>query len=107
MKGPIKKFEYVPNQWRAVGMVAGGSGITPMYQLIEEILSNPRDRTEIRLIYANRTPGDIMLKAELDALAAAHPQFRVLYTVDDSTGAAWKVRRCGLLGRTCSLAPPR
>lgn len=35
-------------QWDAVGLIAGGSGITPMYQLITEILANPRDRTEVR-----------------------------------------------------------
>ncbi len=34
-KGPIVKFGYRPNQWDAVGMIAGGSGITPMYQLIQ------------------------------------------------------------------------
>jgi NAD(P)H-flavin reductase len=34
-KGPISKFTYQPNQWDAVGLIAGGSGITPMYQLIQ------------------------------------------------------------------------
>lgn len=82
IKGPIFKFVYEPNTWSAVGMIAGGSGITPMYQLIQAILANPRDKTEVRLIYANRTPGDILLKKELDALAATHPNFKVLYTVD-------------------------
>lgn len=82
MKGPFKKFEYVPNQWDAVGMIAGGSGITPMYQLIHEILSNPRDATQVRLVYASRSPSDIILKTELDALAVTHPNFKVLYTVD-------------------------
>ena len=82
MKGPFTKFTYAPNQWDAVGMIAGGSGITPMYQLIHEILSNPRDKTEVRLVYASRTPGDIILKTELDALTVTHPNFKVLYTVD-------------------------
>jgi cytochrome-b5 reductase len=82
MKGPLHKYKYEPNQWKAIGMIAGGTGITPMWQVINEILSNPRDKTEIRLIYANRTPEDILLKKELDALAAAHPNFKVLYTVD-------------------------
>jgi cytochrome-b5 reductase len=95
MKGPISKFAYTPNQWKAVGMIAGGTGITPMFQLIQEILSNPRDRTEIRLVYANRTPGDILLRAQLEALAAVNPQFKVLYTVDgfsEGEAGSWKVR---------------
>jgi len=100
VKGPFTKFKYAPNTWSAVGLVAGGTGITPMYQLITEILSNPRDRTAIRLIYASRTPDDILLKAELDALAAKHPQFKVIYTVDSvPAGKTWKVRlRVGGLG---------
>jgi cytochrome-b5 reductase len=89
VKGPMKKYEYVANQWDAVGLIAGGTGVTPMYQLITEILANPRDRTEVRLIYANRSEGDILLRDELDALAATHPNFKVLYTVDKA-GPEWK-----------------
>ncbi|RYG47242.1 hypothetical protein EON67_08750, partial [archaeon] len=93
IKGPIKKFDYVPNTWNAIGMIAGGSGITPMLQLIRAILDNPRDKTEVRLLFANKTPADVILKAELDALAAVHPNFKVTYIVDaGSAGADWKVR---------------
>lgn len=30
MKGPVKKYAYEPNKKRAIGMIAGGTGITPM-----------------------------------------------------------------------------
>jgi cytochrome-b5 reductase len=43
----------------------------------------------VRLIFANRTPADVMLKDELDALAVRFPNFKVLYTVDDAAGGAW------------------
>ena len=36
-------------------MIAGGTGITPMLQVIREILSNPEDKTEISLIFANQS----------------------------------------------------
>jgi len=65
IKGTYKKFEYVRNMWRAVGMVAGGTGITPMYQVIVKILSDPADVTEIRLVFGNRSPQDILLHDEL------------------------------------------
>lgn len=112
IKGPLVKFHYKPNEFKALGMIAGGSGITPMLQVITEILSNPRDATEVRLIYASRTPGDIILKEELDALEAVHPQFKVLYVVDNVAGEAagsWK----GAVGHinedmiTGFLPPPR
>ena len=91
VKGPVTKFAYAPNTWRGIGMVAGGTGITPMLQLLRAILDNPRDRTEVRLIYANKSEADIMLRAELDALAAKHPQFKVVYTLDNAP-AGWQVR---------------
>jgi cytochrome-b5 reductase len=80
-KGPVKKFQYEANKFDAIGLIAGGSGITPVYQLITEILSNPRDKTEIRLLYSNHTENDIILKQELDALSVIHPQFKVVYTI--------------------------
>ena len=77
VKGPYTKFLYKANQWESVGMLAGGTGITPMYQVLMEILSNPRDTTEVRLVYASRTEEDILLRLELDALAAVYPNFKV------------------------------
>ena len=39
-----------------VGMIAAGSGITPMFQLIQTVNANPLDTTSLSLIYSNRTP---------------------------------------------------
>jgi cytochrome-b5 reductase len=92
MQGPWLKFAYEPNAQAALAMVAGGTGITPMVQLLRAILENPRDRTEVRLVYASKTPEDVILKAELDALALTHPNFKVLYTVSKvpaGGAAAW------------------
>jgi cytochrome-b5 reductase len=88
LKGPFQKFTYEANQWASVGMIAGGTGITPMYQMLLEILSNPRDKTEVRLVYGCRTEEDIILRQELDALAVAYPNFKVVYTLSKPS-AAW------------------
>lgn len=83
VKGPYKKYTYKPSEWTHVGLLAAGTGITPMYQLLQEALADPRDTTKFTLLYANRTPQDIILKEELDALAVVHPnRFKVVYTVD-------------------------
>eukprot|EP01012_Entosiphon_sulcatum_P015515 TRINITY_DN2046_c0_g1_i1.p1 TRINITY_DN2046_c0_g1~~TRINITY_DN2046_c0_g1_i1.p1 ORF type:complete len:285 (+),score=51.23 TRINITY_DN2046_c0_g1_i1:32-886(+) len=82
VKGPFVKLEYKPRMKRHLGMIAGGTGITPMYQLINEVLSNPEDNTEIDLIYCNRTVDDIVLRSELDQLARRHRNFRVHYSLD-------------------------
>jgi cytochrome-b5 reductase len=40
----------------AVGLIAGGTGITPMYQLIKAIFKNPNDKTKVSLVYGNVNP---------------------------------------------------
>ncbi|KXZ46595.1 hypothetical protein GPECTOR_42g806 [Gonium pectorale] len=93
MKGPIPKYPYQPNLKKHIGMVAGGTGITPMLQVIDAILDNPDDKTQISLVYANVSEADIILKDKIDALAAAHPgRFKVHYMVDKPSwgGLFWK-----------------
>ena len=57
------------------------SGITPMLQVLQEILFNPEDHTKCTLLFANQTPADIMLKDELDALAKDHANVEIIYLV--------------------------
>jgi len=82
-KGPKGRFSYKPNQVRAFGMIAGGTGITPMYQVARAILENPEDKTKIHLIYANVTYDDILLKEDLDRFAREYPdQFKLYYVLN-------------------------
>ncbi|KAL5729525.1 cytochrome-b5 reductase [Ranunculus cassubicifolius] len=83
VKGPIEKLRYSPNMKKHIGMIAGGSGITPMLQIIEAILRNPDDNTKVSLIYGNVSPDDILLKEKLDILSAKHPNLKIFYTVDE------------------------
>ncbi|KAF9919191.1 NADH-cytochrome b5 reductase [Lobosporangium transversale] len=82
VRGPKGQFNYTPNMCRAIGMIAGGTGITPMLQIIRAVLKNPADKTQLRLIFANVTHEDIILKAELDLLSKKHPQFKVYYVLN-------------------------
>jgi len=89
-KGPILKREYKPNQYDSIGMVAGGTGITPMLQVVDEVLANPADRTKVSLVFGNVSEADILLKQEIDARVKAHPErFRVHYVVDKATSSSW------------------
>ncbi|KAJ6406615.1 hypothetical protein OIU84_010179 [Salix udensis] len=89
VKGPIEKLRYSPNMKKHIGMIAGGTGITPMLQVIEAILKNPDDNTQVSLLYANVSPDDILLKQKLDFLSASHPNLKIFYTVDDPS-KNWK-----------------
>lgn len=83
VKGPIVKLKYEPNKYEKIGMVAGGTGLTPMLQVIQEIMSNPDDKTKVSFIFANREERDILLKDELDKLAKANPdRLKIHYTLD-------------------------
>eukprot|EP00931_Biecheleriopsis_adriatica_P031855 TRINITY_DN18633_c0_g1_i1.p1 TRINITY_DN18633_c0_g1~~TRINITY_DN18633_c0_g1_i1.p1 ORF type:complete len:235 (+),score=37.51 TRINITY_DN18633_c0_g1_i1:150-854(+) len=80
VKGPFLKLPYTANMKRTIGMIAGGSGITPMLQIIKEVLKNPDDKTKLTLLFANQTPKDILIREELDQLAASSKgQLRVFY----------------------------
>jgi cytochrome-b5 reductase len=65
-----------------VGMIAGGTGVTPMYQLVKAALKDTSDDTVFSLLFANQTEADILLRKELDDLASTSDRFNVWYTVD-------------------------
>lgn len=82
VRGPKGLFEYKPNMVKEFGMIAGGTGVTPMLQVIRAILKDSHDSTQINLIFANVTEPDILLKKELDTLAANHKNFKVYYVLN-------------------------
>jgi NAD(P)H-flavin reductase len=85
VKGPKGAMVYTPNIVRHFGMIAGGTGITPMLQIIRAVIRGRAmgDRTEIDLIFANVNPEDILLKEDLDKLAREDKGFRVHYVLNN------------------------
>jgi len=88
VKGPKGAMVYTPNLVKRFGMIAGGTGITPMLQIIRAIIrGRPKnggsDTTEIDLIFANVNSEDILLKEDLDALAKEDQGFRVHYVLNN------------------------
>lgn len=88
----IDKTEY---HFDKVSLVLGGSGITPGYQLISRILrakdqGEGEDKTALKIINANKTEGDILLREEWDELAKKHPdQFQITHVLS-RPGDDWK-----------------
>ena len=91
--GPKGEFEYKGNgkftikgkssQVDHFGMIAGGSGITPVLQIIEAIYNNEKDKTKVSLIYANQTEDDILLRETLEEMAVNRKgQFNFYFTLD-------------------------
>lgn len=75
---------------KQLGMIAGGTGITPMLQIIKAILKDNDDDTKMSLLFANQTGDDILLREELEKVEKENPdQFSLWYTLDRPT-ENWK-----------------
>lgn len=101
VKGPLGHIEYTGKGYFTVhgaqnkfatklAMIAGGTGITPIYQVIQAILEDPEDETEMYLVYANRTEEDILMREELDSWAVKNPRLKVWYVVGKSVREGWR-----------------
>ena len=101
VEGPSGYIEYTgrghflvrdkPKFAKKLAMMAGGTGITPIYQIIQAVLNDPEDDTEMYLVYANHTEADILLREKLDDWARKHERrLRVWYVVSKTTSQEWK-----------------
>lgn len=99
------KIQYKPNRWNHVGMIAGGTGFTPMLQIIRHSLLEQWegglvDRTKLSFLYCNRTERHVLLSGVFDDLARRFAdRFRVFYTIDLAVDkASWLEQENHFLG---------
>jgi nitrate reductase (NAD(P)H) len=105
-KGPIGKFEYVGRGLCTVNgkerrvkrfyMVCGGSGITPIFQVLRAVMQDKEDSTHCTLLNGNRLVEDILCREDLDAFARDNPaRCNLLYTLtkgpEDWTGLRGRI----------------
>ena len=63
-------------------MIAGGSGITPMLQIVRDVFKSDEE-TKIKLLFANQTEQDILLREEIEDFQRQYPtRFSYMYTID-------------------------
>ncbi len=76
---PVGDFVLIPNaaSQKHYVMVAGGSGITPLYSMIQQILQF-EPSSKITLLYANASEEQIIFGENISQLAAQYPQFEYL-----------------------------
>lgn len=82
IRGPKGAMKYRRLLCKHIGLIGGGTGITPLYQIIRHICEDPKDDTTISLIYGNRSESDIMLREKLEGFAEKYPQFKLHFTLD-------------------------
>eukprot|EP00580_Thalassiosira_gravida_P017445 CAMPEP_0201674270 /NCGR_PEP_ID=MMETSP0494-20130426/36631_1 /ASSEMBLY_ACC=CAM_ASM_000839 /TAXON_ID=420259 /ORGANISM="Thalassiosira gravida, Strain GMp14c1" /LENGTH=314 /DNA_ID=CAMNT_0048156375 /DNA_START=92 /DNA_END=1036 /DNA_ORIENTATION=+ len=73
------------------GMIAGGTGITPMLQIMNAVLRDePGSDVTVSLLYANQSEDDILVRRELEeAVEKYGGRFKLHYTVDRAP-EGWK-----------------
>ncbi|MEE9554126.1 MAG: NADH-cytochrome b5 reductase [candidate division Zixibacteria bacterium] len=82
MSGPNIGRHFTDGMAARIGMVAGGTGITPIISMIRTIIRRSLD-VEISLLFANKTTNDIILKDELDKYALENSNFNRYYILND------------------------
>ncbi|OMJ18557.1 NADH-cytochrome b5 reductase 2 [Smittium culicis] len=89
-KGPLSKYPYTRNSKKEIGMIAGGTGITPMLQVIDKVVPDTEDSTIIKLLFANNSEDDILCKSHLDDLAARFPnKLHINYILAKPKTSSW------------------
>jgi cytochrome-b5 reductase len=84
--GTFSRSERVWRDISHVGMISGGTGITPMLQIANHVLHDPRDATQLSLVSFTNTVADIMLGETLRALAAASDgRLRLTFVASSAT----------------------
>ncbi|PKS12473.1 hypothetical protein jhhlp_000679 [Lomentospora prolificans] len=100
IRGPIGEIEYHGNgnfivegekrHFKRVCLVVGGSGLTPAYSLISRVCATKDDKTEIRMVDANNSEIDILMRDELEHFQdQSNGQFKLAYVLS-KPGKDWK-----------------
>lgn len=85
----IPSFAYKANQFPHVTLIAGGAGITPIYQLASGILRDPSDKTKVDLIFGVNSDADVLMKEQFEAWERQYPdRFRANYVVSRPSDAS-------------------
>jgi cytochrome-b5 reductase len=80
----VKGYAWTPNKHPHISLIAGGAGITPIYQLIRGILANPEDKTSMTLVFGVNSDEDVLFENEFAKYEKDYPgRFKVVYTVSN------------------------
>ncbi|XP_065293363.2 NADH-cytochrome b5 reductase-like isoform X5 [Dermacentor albipictus] len=81
-RGPLGGLDYKPNVHKHMLLLAAGTGIAPMIQVLHHITSSDEDYTMVRLLFGIAKYREIYLKNELDELKAFW-NVSILYCLSD------------------------
>jgi CDP-4-dehydro-6-deoxyglucose reductase len=88
--GPQGFFTRAPTASHPSIFVGTGTGVTPLRSMIKDALAHGETAPMV-LVFGVRSEEDRLYADELEALSAAHPNFRAIYTLSRAT-PAWTGR---------------
>lgn len=103
IRGPTGEIEYTGHgrfvisgkeyNFPRVNLVLGGSGITPGYALLARAILDKDDETQIRVVDANKSEGDILLKDALDGFERGSEGRLKVTHILSHPGEEWEGRK--------------
>ena len=64
-----------------IGLIAGGTGITPPYQVIQSMHLAGDKSCDVKFLYSNKTLDDLLLEPELEKIDAEMPNISIKHTI--------------------------
>lgn len=85
------KIQYPFNDKKEIGMIVGGTGITPMIQALHCVLGTKDDTSKVAMLYGSKTSEEILAKETLDAWQTACPdRLNVTHVLSaEPEGSSW------------------
>lgn len=95
---PSGKFTFTGVESGSVALLAAGVGITPLMSMLRNMCDGKWDG-QIYLVYSNKTPMDIIFRAEIEQLQQVNPNLHVIMTLTRAEGTDW----AGATGRVDAM----
>lgn len=92
IEGPHGRFTF-EGEYTKIGMLSGGIGITPLRSMCRYCADRDA-KTDIVLIYSNRSEKDIAFREDLEEMQQKIKHFRIIFGIDEA-GIDWT----GFVGR--------
>jgi len=110
VSGPSGSFTFTGEEADSVVLIGGGVGVTPLMSVLRALMDRGWDG-EVFLLYAVRSPEEVIFDRELALLAERNPNLRLLLVAEEAgpewQGATGRVTRELLAGFVPDLARRR
>lgn len=107
------KIQFPFEKVKFVGMIAGGTGITPMIQALHALLGEKQGDNEynvekVSLLYGNRIAGDILAKDMLDDWVNTYSKFSMTHVLShEPLDSSWTEGKRGFIGKELIASFPK